>query len=64
MASVLVLPCYHDSRSFILSVYLYMFTIMNQRNGELRHIARCTDSRMRLVEKCFDAMACAGKEAV
>ncbi len=50
------------AEALFFPVYLYIFTAMNQRNVELRHVARCTDSRMQLVEKCFNAMACAGKE--
>ncbi len=50
------------AEALFFPVYLYMFAVAQSRNDELIHVARCTHSRMQLVEKCFDAMASAGKE--
>lgn len=43
--------------SLFFPYYLILFTIMNQRNRALKHVARCNESRTRLLMNCFNAMA-------
>ena len=50
------------AESLFFPYYLYIFTLSNERNVELHHFARCPNSRMKLVQNCFDAMDAAGAE--
>lgn len=48
--------------SLFFPYYLYIFTMSNERNVELHHFAKCPNSRMKLIQNCFNAMTSAGAE--